>query len=542
MKRILTAITFFMALTVLFADTSKFYNEYNQLLPGMHVDTKNGLDVYSNPSFSSEKLATLSHADYVLIREVGAEETIDGVTGPWVKIVLYPENWKNADKEEYGWVFGENLTPALPEFTNIPDVLAEIQKRGKLYSSFFPSSFGKKYVTNVYLSQETNWLWTEYVSYDAMLERLYCESNQNKIAVTLHDCMVFNKPAGNNPYGTLTVLKEGTKIKLESITAYGVQSSTLYPIYTASEIYNDGSTRYVGEVRGIDITDERCFSSVSDGKGGKMMLAYLRAVKNEDGRSIQKRKDIFEKRFCDLNAPVPSGYKMITAIFTDAEGNKYNLQNLTPELNPEAMRSLRYPLIMKEPVLLLEEIYEKYGITRTNLYTLEYWPSSWGNETSMNYICGYEYKNSGDGETGLGYHCYTSRDVLTYVFQKSNGKVVKDETTTFYQEEYEPYKFHEYTTHYGEPYSIQYWDLKVGIYVNPICRLKMRSSPNLNANKIGTLAPGTILKIIEVGEDAEIDGDKSKWVKVQLVNDVYFVDGARTTAGTTGWVFGAYLH
>ena len=538
MKKFLSIIIFFVALTAALAETSMFYNEFNELLPGMHVNAKNGLNVYDEPCLSGKKMASLSHADYVLIRELGREETLDGITAPWVKIVLYPENWKKPGKEEFGWVFGGNLTPALPQFTNIPEVISEIQKRGKLYASFFPSSFGKNYVASVYLSQETRWQWTGYVNYFYTLERLYCESNQNKIAVALQDCMIFNKPTEKNPYGTLTAIKEGTRIKIEGITAYGVQSSTLYPIYSASEILSDGSTRYLGEVRGIDITDERCFSRVSDGKGGKMTFAYLRAVENDGGASTEKRLNVLEKRFFDLNVSVPSGYKMLYATFTDSEGEKYNFQ----ELAPDATWILRYPLNMEKPVLILEKKSGKYGTARTSLYTLEYWYSAWNHETRMNYICGYEYTNVGSEESGLGYHFFQETKLATYEFQKINGKVVKNETLDFYQEEYEPYKFHGYSGHDGEPYIAHHLVLKAGMYVNPSYRLKLRTSPSLKGQKIGTLAPGTLLKIIELGEETEIDDEKSKWVKVQLVNDDFFIEGARVPAATTGWLFGAYLN
>ncbi len=537
MKKFLSIIIFFVALTAALAETSMFYNEFNELLPGMHVDAKDGLCVYGEPSLSGKKVASLFHADYVLIRELGTEETIDGVTAPWVKIVLYPENWKKAGKEEYGWVFGANLTPALPQFTTIPKVISEIQKRGKLYASFFPSSFGKNYVASVYLSQETGWQWTGYVNSYYTLEQLYCERNQNKIAVALQDCMIFNKPTGKNPYGTLTAIKEGTRIKIEGITAYGVQSGTLYPIYTASEILSDGSTRHLGEVRGIDITDERCFSSVSDGKGGKMTFAYLRAVENAGGASTEKRLNVLEKRFFDLNVSVPYGYKMIYATFTDSEGEKYNLQRL----DPDATWILRYPLNMEKPVLMLEKKSGKYGTTRTNLYTLDYWHST-SHETRENYICGYEYTNVGSEESGLGYHFFQERKLSTYEFQKINGKVVKNETLDFYQEEYDTYKFHGYSGHDGEPYIAHHLVLKAGMYVNPNYRLKLRTSPSLKGQKIGTLAPGTLLKIIELGEEAEIDGEKSKWVKVQLVNNDFFIEGIPALSTTTGWLFGAYLN
>ncbi|MBQ5383031.1 MAG: SH3 domain-containing protein, partial [Treponema sp.] len=80
---------------------------------------------------------------------------------------------------------------------------------------------------------------------------------------------------------------------------------------------------------------------------------------------------------------------------------------------------------------------------------------------------------------------------------------------------------------------------KSGQYVNPVFRLKMRTSPSLNADKINTISPGTLLQIIELGPKTTIDGYTSNWVKVKSVNESYFLEGGKFNR--TGWVFGAYL-
>ena len=59
--------------------------------------------------------------------------------------------------------------------------------------------------------------------------------------------------------------------------------------------------------------------------------------------------------------------------------------------------------------------------------------------------------------------------------------------------------------------------------------LKIRSEPNLAAEKIGLLKKGEKVTIQEAGEKVTIDGIESAWVKV------------RTQEGKEGWCFAGYL-
>ena len=41
----------------------------------------------------------------VKVVAIGKEDTIDGITAPWVEILIPRYEWKG-EKAEYGWVFG----------------------------------------------------------------------------------------------------------------------------------------------------------------------------------------------------------------------------------------------------------------------------------------------------------------------------------------------------------------------------------------------------------------------------------------------------
>lgn len=110
---ILFAATLLMA--AVFADKSKFY-ENGKVIGTMYVEPPEGLRVRSQPSLSSEKLATLSYRLGVKIVSVGPEETIDGITAPWIEVLLPRYEWKGFSPE-YGWVFGGYLAKKPASFS-----------------------------------------------------------------------------------------------------------------------------------------------------------------------------------------------------------------------------------------------------------------------------------------------------------------------------------------------------------------------------------------------------------------------------------------
>ena len=98
-----------------FADKSRFY-EGDKVIDTMYVDSVEGLRVRDKPSLNSNRLFGLVHRFPVKIVAIGKEETIDGITAPWVEILIPRYEWKGFEAE-YGWVFGGYLTAKQPAFS-----------------------------------------------------------------------------------------------------------------------------------------------------------------------------------------------------------------------------------------------------------------------------------------------------------------------------------------------------------------------------------------------------------------------------------------
>ena len=105
---------FYAGLSLSFAEKSRFY-ENGKRLDTMYVDSKEGLRVRNTSSLKSEKLCSLPHRLPVKVVAIGREEKIDGITAPWVEILLPRYEWKNSEPE-YGWVFGGYLKEKQPVF------------------------------------------------------------------------------------------------------------------------------------------------------------------------------------------------------------------------------------------------------------------------------------------------------------------------------------------------------------------------------------------------------------------------------------------
>ncbi|WP_191017120.1 hypothetical protein, partial [Treponema zioleckii] len=70
-----------------FADKSLFY-ENEKVIDTMYVDSEEGLRVRDYPSLKSNRLCSLQHRFPVKVVAIGKEETIDGITAPWVEILI----------------------------------------------------------------------------------------------------------------------------------------------------------------------------------------------------------------------------------------------------------------------------------------------------------------------------------------------------------------------------------------------------------------------------------------------------------------------
>ena len=98
-----------------FADKSRFY-EGGKVIDTMYVDSEDGLRARDFPSLKSARLCALPHRLPVKVVAVGREETIDGITAPWVEILLPRYEWKGSEAE-FGWVFGGYLSGEQKKFS-----------------------------------------------------------------------------------------------------------------------------------------------------------------------------------------------------------------------------------------------------------------------------------------------------------------------------------------------------------------------------------------------------------------------------------------
>ncbi len=111
---IASVISFTVFVAPVFADTSRFYDN-GKVLDTMFVDSDVGLKVRDAPSLTSNRLCGLPYRIPVKVVAIGKEVSIDGITAPWVEILLPRYEWKG-DEPEYGWVFGGYLSKEQPKF------------------------------------------------------------------------------------------------------------------------------------------------------------------------------------------------------------------------------------------------------------------------------------------------------------------------------------------------------------------------------------------------------------------------------------------
>ncbi|MBR4789284.1 MAG: SH3 domain-containing protein [Treponema sp.] len=116
MKKIICILfSFTVLLTSAFADKSRFYKN-GKVIDTMYVDAEDGLRVRDYPSLSSDRICGLTYGFPVKVIAIGKEETIDGITAPWVEILLPRYEWENFEPE-YGWVFGGYLSTERKTFS-----------------------------------------------------------------------------------------------------------------------------------------------------------------------------------------------------------------------------------------------------------------------------------------------------------------------------------------------------------------------------------------------------------------------------------------
>ena len=115
MKKIISLLfTLTIIFSFAFADKKRFY-ENGKVIDTMYVDSVDGLKVRDCPSLKSNRICGLKHRFPVKVVAIGKEESIDGITAPWVEILIPSYEWKSGSPE-YGWVFGGYLSKEIPLF------------------------------------------------------------------------------------------------------------------------------------------------------------------------------------------------------------------------------------------------------------------------------------------------------------------------------------------------------------------------------------------------------------------------------------------
>ncbi len=517
----------------------------------MYVTSPNGLRVRSEPSLSSKTIDALYYGEYVLVDKVGEKTTIDGITANWIRVKFYDDD---EFPEANGWVFGGYLSKEQPElgkdaFSFIKDYFKR-SKKDVYLASFFPEEHG-----TVYFRNEANWE-NQHPDYDCALENL-CQENYypDSKAVTIRECMYYQPPVAACLVGSIAMLPEGTQIELSETGEYGEKAGVLFPIYWFNGKDEKTGYQIEGYIRGIDITSTKHTSSVSDGRGGKYTLYYQRALKsvNSDNCGFNKSEvdDALGHYFTYEMSYLKGGFKMSCIVITDPAGKRYDvdpesLKNSTSEMGNAHSMALEYPLNMKNPVLFLKESFFGGGMGggyfSEKLSTAEL--KNGGAILRKTFEHGYLSVDA--GLDGMAYHYFSKSGAFVYEYQTDEMGNVEHNRQIFYeQKENSPYAFWDGESISREPQG-KSQTFKKGQYVNPICRLKMRMSPVLSASTICLLKPGTLLKIVEVGDKETIDGISANWVKVQPVNDDVSVEGeilkeSFPAEETSAWVFGGYL-
>lgn len=114
-KYILVLITLIFCSNLVFSlDNNSFKNNKN--IEYLYVNSPEGLRIRNKPALSGNKIGVLYDRMKLKILEIGAEETIDGITSNWIRVLLPVESLKQK-KTVSGWVFGGYLTDVLKPFS-----------------------------------------------------------------------------------------------------------------------------------------------------------------------------------------------------------------------------------------------------------------------------------------------------------------------------------------------------------------------------------------------------------------------------------------
>lgn len=559
-KIIFIALVLLNAFYAFSADKMRFY--LGGKLNGQYVDSEEGLNVRDEPSLSGKKIAKLLHNDYVIPVEIGEKTTIDGTEDFWVKILLYPEHRKDKKKDEYGWVFGAYLSDTIPSFYT-EELKNQIKQRGFNHSPDFCDDYETNYMIYDEYDVFAKWAfrysqysvgsWRDkYPYYERALPNYFATSEtSNVFGLTVREavCLDIDDYSSEKPsYRTIKLLKPFTRVGLIGVCGWGIElkTKTLYPIYSA--LVNNRAVK----IRGIDIANIYDSSSAFSNLRFVYQTAYTNVRTDENG-GVGFYKEEFEKVLNDKNTydlAFLSGRTEISAMCY--KDNKNKCYSVSPDDLTWKTGSLRIlcpqNLASENKPVILEQISVGHFETVTQDTTMLYSLKINGNKAIAKEICSYAATNSDNSiyaPKGIANHFFVAASkhyadaLYVYEYQTNvDGKVITNETRIFEDKDYDN-TFRFVKKYNGEPKP----ERPAGepdFYVNPICRLKMRAEPNLDALVFGTLEAGTLLKIVDVDGNnwVVIDGIKGKWLKVEAVNTEHFVEGSEVGSG---WVFGGYV-
>ena len=543
---------FIFSLLFSFCTLCAFAKEYR----GMYVNSREGLNVRKSPSLSSEKIGALKYGEYIGVVEEGEIVTIDGIKARWAKIIIdHDGNDAAEDYNNYGWVFGGYLQEKCP--MSEKEIIAYLKKlsaedKDFLNSNYFPKNPAINYMQNpsAYFELDGAEWQKPNTDFSRSLPNYACQywgyQTENEV-VAVRDCFIYCTPSGPVAYNWLRFVKAGTKFKVKCVSSWGIEDGTLFPIYWTDTYHY---------IRGIDVTGSDCVSRASDGKGGFHTLVYQQLLEDVSMKNVQNfnqwereklsTSDQLEKYFSHEMTYegrwLRGGFETNFAEYTDPAGKVFGLN-----IDERASRfKLLFPLNMKNPVPIIQRTWF-YGGMGGGTYSTELSALETGYGKAFPHrICEYGYTSADVGFDGMAYHYFYDTGVCVYEYQTDEMGNVTDNNIYYYAKATGKVCDFKLTNIFsGEPQG-KSQSLKIGQYVNPVCRLKMRQSPSLSSMELMLINPGTLFKIVEVGKRETIDGLSANWVKVEPVNDDKSVEGYviknwLPAEETSAWVFGAYL-
>lgn len=248
MKKPILILAMIFAAGFAFGNTSRFYDDSGKLIREMHVSSKEGLNVRIEPKLSSKKIGALTCCELAEIHEIGKEETIDGITAPWVKLNVLDQGFTvNGEYAEYGWVFGGYLTREIPVVSE-KILLPQIREKGYMIARSYLISTKE---TKIY-PRCKKWQ----IDKSEYTRELPDISGSVKDNTVTRECMAFGVPTAiiTLPKGANVTIKNMVETPTETgeyLQCYGIRNGVLFPVYWCE--WHSGEHEHSVAVCGIDL-------------------------------------------------------------------------------------------------------------------------------------------------------------------------------------------------------------------------------------------------------------------------------------------------